>query len=287
MDIWNVAFPEGAVIDPHTAWKRFWKTAASMYGNWSTTVEIGERTRSESYHDGYYIYSCRPSESTADYEETHGLKLKRNRLYSDYKIRFSPYHEAIHNSLRFSYHEFSDWLVSGTRPGLIYCDPTIHQFRLDEDQDRWQVDIEKYESSVMALGNYWSDFINMKGNTQIPAWDDRRRFYIWFSPETFGYSGSDYLNINWDLWWEKVDAGDAEHFTLANLLWCDWFLTNIRPLLDIGQTIPYMYSTRPLHFVYSKVADVWNQDILNDYRLLPIHVMYELSKPLPVRPTDY
>ena len=39
MDIWNVAFPEGAVIDPHTAWKVFWKTAASMYGEGGFRVE--------------------------------------------------------------------------------------------------------------------------------------------------------------------------------------------------------------------------------------------------------
>jgi hypothetical protein len=39
MDIWNVAFPEGAEIDPNTAWKVFWKTAASMYRDGCFRVE--------------------------------------------------------------------------------------------------------------------------------------------------------------------------------------------------------------------------------------------------------
>ena len=39
MDIWNVAFPDGAVIDPHTAWKVLWRTAASMYGEGGFRVE--------------------------------------------------------------------------------------------------------------------------------------------------------------------------------------------------------------------------------------------------------
>lgn len=286
MDIWNVAFPEGAVIDPHTAWKVFWKTAAAMYG------EGGFRKRwvdwsymnDETHTKGFYRMSIQPNYVDGGFIETHRCQVDRRfeRCRNTYGY-ISIYEDSLEKSEGISYHEFFDWTVNGTRPGLIHVGarrPWASRNGTDsETHNGW------YSHLLVssAVDSHWSDFINLKGNIRIVERGETEKYYNWFSPETFGYSGSEHLNINWDMWWEKVEAGNVEAFAIANLIWCDWLLTCIRPLIECSWGLNH----RPIHFVCSKVADVWDKAVLqNEFRCRE-QVICQFFQTLPVRPLGY
>jgi hypothetical protein len=289
MDIWNVAFPEGAVIDPNTAWKVFWKTAASMYGTggfrkrWIDWDEWSHMY-GETYTSGYYCTSTQPNFCCDDYIENHKCRIKRESARFRDSYRYLSYgvdNDSIENSKGLSYHQFVHWTVNGTRPGLVHVGVRrVSSYGADsEPHNCWRSRTLDAES----IDKHWRDYVNLNGNVQIQETGELEKFYIWFSPETFGYSGSDYLNINWDRWWEKVEAGNEEAFTLSNLLWCDWLLTRIRPLIECSCE----YGHHPIEFVFPKVADVWFPEYLKCIRECRQEILCQFLRSLPVRPLDY
>ena len=289
MDIWNVAFPEGAVIDPHTAWKVFWRTAASMYGEGGFRVEnifengilhqvdvLGEYCSKLDYdgsHDSYLkaidaTIEGGPLQVLAEFENHPRSFFDQSR-----QLEFMPFVPMQTTSCRPAV------VISAHRcmfclPSSCDCDDKFSKYGFPSQRE-FLSENRNFSERLSSL----SGLVYQK-KSQIHR--DRYRvslnhcYLLFFNPEDLGYWGNDYLGLDWVEWWEKIEGGDMMAFNMANLAWCDWVITEMRSIFD--------FRHRPIiKFVYSKRSIVGPRAYYNTHEEYIQEIMYQLSLPLPLR----
>jgi hypothetical protein len=309
MDIWNVAFPEGAVIDPNTAWKVFWKTAASMYGDggfreegrfhesidnvsygiyWSDFSHNPEpylfATRARIVRDEFsYICQVDPSENVAptwysspDHFMNDYASWCITKCAADLRRVYSRYYKV---SL------FVQDDKTGCAPSLVLFkewESIIHkQARHGYVRRHDNVDVRQLHEPLQRI---FGPRVTEQTRTSVDSVGRRSYASVTSFIPTEIPMKSDFLQINWPQWWVRICEGDSVAYPLACLLWCDWTIANIRQLLYLDSQTSRVGL---MNFNFTKSCLMPRDQLSENLDSRSLAIMYHLNNPLSYIPSDY
>jgi hypothetical protein len=322
MDIWNVAFPEGAEIDLNTAWKVFWKTAGAMYGKSGFRVDNIDARAPEKVSYGIWwsssVFGATPFAHTVD-SKTLGTDkrcLYNPLLQHDVHGRESWEDEMFWYQLKYVDHDgekeqlivnYIQWAVDRCAQDLAMDNSSYFKFKLfvaadtyctvpslfiDGDwrtmlrrhlrQRREYVVDDIYEQQIEEVLG-WRSTTNYKPRDRSGVLSMHNASAVSFVPSMLTKDSS-ISNISGLKWRKRFYEGDYVAYQLACLLWCDWILKSLRELLLLDS--PYN-DGNTLLFNYSKSTLVPRHALLGTPSERANAIRYHLFQALPVRPLDY
>lgn len=324
MDIWNVAFPEGVDIDPNTAWKVFWKTAASMYGDGGFRVENIDARAPEKVSYGIWWSSKRynfnpiahtfDSGSQIDGAYYLGEPLSDDGTYPVYDEWYPRIGEDENNTVgvqsqRQYIHDITNWSISKCakdRSVIGNYDYMVSLFVAEDsyltapslviDKSRHQIlytvaAYRRIERPDDVFNNLEQGLHNLLGMNPTELHKRNPTGIIWDSgASVVSFIPADLelnsllLDIDWPKWWLRIYEGDSTAYQFACLLWCDWILKSLRELIPLDSSI----SNRDfLRFNYSKSTFVPRHTLIGTTSERASALHYYLFQGLPVRPLHY
>ena len=293
-DIWNVAFPEGAEIDPNTAWKVFWKTAACMYGDGCFRVDNISNGRSFLRSDEFIGYWWSKLEYggaevsgltgeyvTNEYHDSYWFDLFLRCTSISHPVQYlnrGNDNGTFSNSERFSLMPLLREASPGCRPGIGLG---VDQFSICGGSEHTRI----IKEGRLQVSRQLASFSGVKSIQGAQNFSDLFRpksypYFNYFNPEDLGCWGLDYLDVDWNTWWSRIETDDFYAYNLANLLWCDWAITKSRTLLDLDHS-------PVLCFFFARTSTVGPRPYHDSDQSYLQAILHQFNNPLPVRPLDY
>lgn len=312
MDIWNVAFPEGAVIDPNTAWKVFWKTAASMDGDSGFSGEWRKDYLDFVSYGGYWTDSTNNDQALAHTIDSFSIREQSEYLYIP-TIDHSTYPVYDGSQSRFI-RDYLYWFTNecakrNTGNNARYCELSLfvpddyqctspclvlqdqHGCPYDQVQFfRYLITKQRgvgvrtaYDMSNMLSQIVGQRQIHLYQKRWSGALSDQYASVVSYLPALIP-SDSDFLNVHWPMWWVRICEGDSVAHGLSCLLWCDWILSTLREMFDLDST---NNNSIGLRFNFAKTTLINRNDLAESVEKSLRAIHYRLSDSPPARPLDY